>query len=94
MKIQEENCNMVLLTVVAVASAFVAVIANWWDGPQTASTKPPVYLAEQTPVHVVGALRAERQSTRPPVAADPAPSTDHPRLPSICTPQCLKRQPE
>ena len=55
MRVQEENCNMVLLTAVTLASAVVAVVANWWDGPRTASAKPPVHLAEQMPVRVVGA---------------------------------------
>jgi len=54
MRVREENCNMVLLTAVTLFTAIVAVIASWWEGPQTAS-KPPVYLAEQTPVRVVGA---------------------------------------
>jgi hypothetical protein len=55
MRVREENCNMVLLTAVTLFTAIVAVIASWWEGPQTASAKPPVYLAEQTPVRVVGA---------------------------------------
>ena len=55
MRVREENCNIVLLTAVVLLSAVIAGIANWWAGPQTASTKAPAHFAEQTPVRVVGA---------------------------------------
>jgi hypothetical protein len=60
MRVREENCNMVLLATVALVSAMVAVIADWWDTPRTAAAKPPVYVADRavadrTEVRVVGA---------------------------------------
>jgi hypothetical protein len=55
MKVREENCNMVLLATVALVSAVVALAANWWEGPQTASTRSAIYLDEQASVRTVGA---------------------------------------
>jgi hypothetical protein len=55
MRIPEENCNIVLLTAVTLFSIVVALAANWWEGPQTASAKPRVDIAEQRPVRMIGA---------------------------------------
>jgi len=46
MRVREENCNMVLLATVTLVSAMVAVIAGWWEAPQPAAARPPVYVAE------------------------------------------------
>ncbi len=56
MKVREENCNMLLLTAVTLFSAIVAVVANWWQAPQKiASAKPEAYVADRSPVRLVGA---------------------------------------
>jgi len=60
MRVRAENCNMVLLATVTLVSAMVAVIAGWWEAPQPAAARPPVYVADQavahrTEVRVVGA---------------------------------------
>src|SRR5882672_11200518 len=60
MRVREENCNMVLLATVTLVSAMVAVISGWWEAPQPAAARPPVYVADQavadrTEVRVVGA---------------------------------------
>ena len=60
MRIPEENCNMVLLAAVTLVSLTVAVGAALLEpatagqeaGQQAAS--PPAYLADTTPVRVVG----------------------------------------
>jgi len=60
MRVREENCNMVLLATVTLVSAMVAVISGWWEAPQPAAARPPVYVADQAvadraEVRVVGA---------------------------------------
>ena len=57
MKVREENCNMVLLAAVTLVSAIVAggvALLEPATAQQEAST-PPAYLADSTPVRVVGA---------------------------------------
>jgi hypothetical protein len=56
MKVREENCNLLLLTVVMLFGSVVALAADWWAAPQNDSIKPPAYLAQQTSaVRVIGA---------------------------------------
>jgi hypothetical protein len=57
MKVREENRNIVLLAAVALVSVVVAGIATLF-GPVTAKQEiagSPAYLADSTPVRVVGA---------------------------------------
>jgi hypothetical protein len=57
MKVREENCNMVLLAAVTLVSAIVAggvALLEPATAQQEASAPPP-YLADSTPVRVVGA---------------------------------------
>ena len=57
MRVREENRNMVLLAAVTAFSLAVAGIVALFE-PATASqevAKPPAYLADTTPVRVVGA---------------------------------------
>jgi hypothetical protein len=65
MRVQEENCNIVLLATVTLVSAMVAVIAGWWEAPQPAAAGPAVQIAnrkvadravaDRTEVRVIGA---------------------------------------
>ena len=56
MKIREENCNMVLLGGVALVSLVISGAAALLPPSQAAAgEKKPFYLADQTPVRVVGA---------------------------------------
>jgi len=57
MKVREENRDFVLLAMVVLVSAVVAGIAALFE-PATAkqeAASPPAYLADSTPVRVVGA---------------------------------------
>ncbi len=57
MKVREENCNMVLLAAVTLVSAIVAggVALLEPATTQQETAAPPPYLADSTPVRVVGA---------------------------------------
>jgi hypothetical protein len=56
MRIPEEDSNMVLLaTVTLFAAAIAGVVALVEPTPAPIETKPVVYLADQTPVRVIGA---------------------------------------
>jgi hypothetical protein len=58
MKIREENRNMVLLAAVTAVSLFVAGVAALFEpasAGQQAEAIRPAYLANTTPVRVVGA---------------------------------------
>jgi len=57
MRIREENCNMVLLATVTAVSVFVAgsIALLGSTRAQPAASKPAAYLADSTPVRVVGA---------------------------------------
>ena len=57
MKVREENRNIMLLAAVSAVSLAVAGIAALFE-PATAkqeAARPPAYLADSTPVRVVGA---------------------------------------
>jgi hypothetical protein len=53
MRIPDERPNLVMLAVVALFTAAIATGAAFMQRP-AAATKKPVYLADQTPVRVVG----------------------------------------
>jgi hypothetical protein len=58
MRVREEDCNMVLLAAVTAFSLAVAVVATMLEpvpalSPQVEASKP-VYVADQTPVRVIG----------------------------------------
>jgi hypothetical protein len=56
MRVREENCNMLLLATVALLGAAVAGgVALLEPAPAPSADKKPVYLADRTPVRVVGA---------------------------------------
>ena len=57
MKVREENLNMVLLAAVTLVSAAVAggvALLESVPAPQPVAS-PPAYLADSTPVRIVGA---------------------------------------
>jgi hypothetical protein len=57
MKVREENCNMVLLAAVTLVSLGIAGVVALFE-PATAKQEiatSPAYLADSTPVRVVGA---------------------------------------
>ncbi len=55
MRIKEENRNMVLLAAVTAFTAAIAgVVALAQPAPERAPATSPAYLADQTPVRVVG----------------------------------------
>lgn len=57
MRVREEDRNMVLLATVAAVSMLIASVAALFE-PATAKQEvviPPAYLADSTPVRVVGA---------------------------------------
>ena len=53
MKIPDERLNLVMLATVALFTAGIAAGAAFMQRP-AAATKEPIYLADQTPVRVVG----------------------------------------
>ena len=57
MRVREENCNMVLLAAVTLVSLIVAggVALLVPATAQQEAAGPPAYLADSTPVRVVGA---------------------------------------
>jgi hypothetical protein len=57
MRIREENCNMILLAAVTLVSVVVAATAALLQPAPTQETAQvaPAYLADTTPVRVVGA---------------------------------------
>jgi hypothetical protein len=56
MKVREENRNMVLLAAITLVSVMVAGgLALLDPAPQPAVASQPAYLADSTPVRVVGA---------------------------------------
>jgi len=54
MRIREENCNMVLLTTVALFTAAIAGFVGLIDPPPAPAKNRSAYAADQTPVRVVG----------------------------------------
>jgi hypothetical protein len=56
MKIREENCNLILLVIVALFTAVIAGGANLLKAaPTPVAEKKPIYLTDRTSVRVVGA---------------------------------------
>jgi hypothetical protein len=55
MKIPEENRNLVVLATAILCCAVIAAGIGWVGQPATSGDKKPVYLADPTPVRVVGA---------------------------------------
>lgn len=57
MRIREENCNLVLLAAVTLVSTIIAggVALFEPDAAQQEAATTPAYLADSTPVRVVGA---------------------------------------
>ena len=56
MKIREENRNMILLATIALFSAAIAGGAALLEpSPRPVADRKPVYLADQSPVRLVGA---------------------------------------
>ena len=55
MRVREENCNMILLAAATLVCTFVALVANWSEGPQPPAAKPTVSAAIQTSVRLIGA---------------------------------------
>jgi hypothetical protein len=61
MRIPEENCNMVLLATVTLAGAIVAAgVALLGSAPAS----QPAYLADSTPVRIIGAPFAPNTNPR------------------------------
>jgi hypothetical protein len=56
MRIPEENCNVILLAIVALFTVGIAAGASLLkSAPTPVGDKTPVYLADRTSVRVVGA---------------------------------------
>jgi len=50
-----ENRNLVVLAMAMLGSAIIAACIGWMERPAGFIEKKPVYLADQTPVRLVGA---------------------------------------
>jgi hypothetical protein len=55
MRIPEDNRHLAALAIVILCCAVIAAGIGWMGQPATSGDKKPVYLADQTPVRVVGA---------------------------------------
>jgi hypothetical protein len=55
MRIPEENRNLAALATVILCCAAIVAGIGWVGQPAPSGDKKPVYLADQTPVRVVGA---------------------------------------
>ena len=56
MRIREENRNMVLLAAVGFLAGTVAVVASFVEPAPVPAERKMTYVADQTPVRVVGPL--------------------------------------